>query len=167
VPAAAAVFALAFASPAAAQEVIPPDNGGGDQYVAPVPDAGGPRPSGPGASHPGSLSPSVRASLPPGSEGRLLTRLATDPGSGAPGAGGGSGSSSGGKDGAGGGSGGSGASGGDSAGESDVTAASAITSSVSDNPSVGLLVAGIALMTLGGAVMRISQRRRRRGFHLP
>ena len=175
---AVALLAIALAAPAAARaESIAPDNSGADQYVAPVPDAGGNRPSGPGASHPGNLPPSVRNSLPPGSEGRLLARLATDPGSGAPTSGGAGGSSvaggaagSNGAVGGGAGSGGgggdnagsAGGGGGDSAGEAEPTAASAITSSVSDNPGVGIVVAAMVGLTLAAAAFGRTQRRRRR-----
>jgi hypothetical protein len=170
---AAGALALLFASPAAAQETIAPDNSGADQYVAPVPGPGGNHPSAPGPGHPGSLSPHARSSLPAGPEGRLLARLATDPGSGAPAttAGGGGNGSSGGN-GAGGGSGssglgdlgggGSGGSGGGGAREGDATAASAITSSVSDNPSIGLLAAGLLALTLGAAAAGARKRRRQR-----
>ena len=159
----ALAFALLSASPAAAEYTLPPDNSGADQYVPPVPDAGGSRPSGPGTGTPGSLAPNVRASLPAGTEGRVLARLATDPGSGAPSAGargssgGGRGAAAGGGTSAGANSGG----GGGRAHEADVTAASAITSSVSDNPGVGILAGGILVLTLGAGGLGLVQRRRR------
>jgi hypothetical protein len=162
---AAGALALLLASPAAAQETIPPDNSGADQYVAPVPDAGGNRPSGPGASRPGSLSPGARAALPSGSEGRLLARLATDPGSGAPSVAGGQ-ASSGGSGSAGGGNTGTAGNGNGGGGnrsrEADVTAASAITSSISDGGGAGVLVGGLVALTLGVAALRLVQHRRRR-----
>ena len=78
---------------AAAQEPLPDDNAGTDQYIEPVPDAGGDRPAGSG-SRPGrgtdSLPPGTRDALPGGEEGRILGRIATDPGTGAPGSDGGS-----------------------------------------------------------------------------
>ena len=176
--AAAALLALALALPAAAQaESISPGNSGGDQYVPPVPDAGGNRPSNPGNGDPGKLPPSVRHSLPAGSEGKILARLATDPGSGAPSvagvggsaaASGSSGSGGGGSGDNGSGGGGAGAGGdnggggGDSAGEANTTAASAITSSVSDNPGVGIVAAAMLALMLAAAAFGRAQRRRRR-----
>ena len=174
----ATALLLAFVAPAAAQESIQPDNSGGDQYVPPVAGPGGNKPSNPGPGNPGSLSPHARRSLPSGPEGQLLARLATDPGSGAPsstatggGAGGGSGSSSGGggsAGGAGGGSGisglgedgGSGGSGGGGADDTGATAASAITHSISDNPSIGLLFVGLLALTLGAGAAGLLKRRR-------
>jgi hypothetical protein len=165
-------LALAFASPAAAQYTLPPDNSGADQYVAPVPDPGGNRPSAPGPGHPGLLPSGVRSSLPPGSEGSLLARIATDPGSGAPvgvsgrtgsgakGSSGGHGSGTGSSAGNGGG-GGNGGSGGGSPHETGTSAASAITSAVSDNTGVGVLAAGLLALTLGAAGLGLVQRRRR------
>jgi hypothetical protein len=161
---AAAITALALASPAGAQYSLPPDNSGADQYVPPVPDPGGNRPANPGHSKPGSLSPSVRRSLPSGSEGLLLARLATDPGSGAPSSASGQGSSRGG------GGTGDGKSSGDESGggaggrtkEADATATSAITSAISDNPSVGLLAGAILVLTVAAAAVGLGSRRRRR-----
>ena len=48
--------ALALAGPAAAQEPLPEDNAGGNQYVEPVPDAGGDRPAAPRAGGGGASS---------------------------------------------------------------------------------------------------------------
>ena len=173
-----AVLALAFASPAMAQDSIPTDNSGGDQYVPPVPDARGNRPSGPNSGNPGHLSPRARASLPSGVEGQVLARLATDPGSGAPsdvgsggdgsssggtagtGAGGSGGGGGGGADGGGALDGGGGASGGKAASEGGATAASAISSAVSDNPSIVALVLALLALTLASAAFGIARRRR-------
>ncbi len=74
---------------AAAQEPLPDDNAGTDQYIEPVPDAGGDRPAGSGPpSRPGQgndrLPPGTREALPGGEEGQILGRIATDPGAGAP-----------------------------------------------------------------------------------
>jgi hypothetical protein len=72
---------------AAAQEPLPDDNAGTDQYIEPVPDAEGNRPAGSG-SRPGrgndGLPPGTREALPGGEEGQILDRIATDPGTGAP-----------------------------------------------------------------------------------
>lgn len=168
---AAGALALGLAPPAQAVYVLPPDNSGADQYVAPVPDAGGNHPSGPGTGHTGSLPPGVRSSLPPGNEGKLLARLATDPGSGAPvgvaGAKSSGGSAVGGRGTAGSGSNGSRAGGGHANGgatgahEDHVNAASAITNAVSDNRGVGLLVGALFVLTVGVAALSLVQRRRR------
>jgi hypothetical protein len=73
------------ATPAAAQDPLPDNNAGTGEYVEPVPDAEGDRRATPGPGpRRGSLPPGVRDDLPPGEEGRVLERLATDPGSGAP-----------------------------------------------------------------------------------
>src|SRR5919197_1285165 len=104
-------LALGLAAPAAAPaQTMPPNNGGIDQYVAPVPDSRGEHPANPGheGGDPSRLPPSVRGSLPPGAEGALLARLATDPGSGAPADGSGGGDGNGDRNGSGGGAGGSG-----------------------------------------------------------
>lgn len=104
---AALLALLALAAPAAAQdERLPEGNSGTGQYVEPVPDAGGDRPATPGSGDRPrqSLPPGTRADLPGGEEGRILERIATDPGSGAP---------TGGTDGAGDGADGGGAAGGD------------------------------------------------------
>ncbi|HEX8646001.1 MAG TPA: hypothetical protein VF715_03810 [Thermoleophilaceae bacterium] len=94
-PLAAVLALLVPAAPAAAQsEPLPEGNSGTGQYVEPVPDAGGDRPAAPGSGdRPRSqLPPGTRADLPGGDEGRILERIVTDPGSGAPeGAAGGSG----------------------------------------------------------------------------
>ncbi|HEX8073601.1 MAG TPA: hypothetical protein VF545_01335, partial [Thermoleophilaceae bacterium] len=45
--AATAAAVLALAAPAAAQEAIPPNNGGATQYIGPAPDPGGDRPADP------------------------------------------------------------------------------------------------------------------------
>jgi hypothetical protein len=169
-----AIAALALAAPAAAT-ALPPNNGGIDQYVAPVPDAGGDRPANPGGGGGGGgtggdgsgggggvsqLPPGVQGSLPAGDEGSLLARIATDPGSGAPSSGGKDGSSGGGT-----GSGGSGDSDGAggserSADEKDVTAASAITSSVSDDPAVAVVILAILGLTLALGAIGLARRRR-------
>src|SRR3954447_21163008 len=91
---ATAALLVALAVPASAPAQLPPNNGGVDQYVAPVPDSRGDRPANPGHHGGGSsqLPDRVRSSLPAGEEGAVLARLATDPGSGAPTGSGGDGS---------------------------------------------------------------------------
>ena len=165
---------LGLAIPAVAQAQLPPNNGGVDQYVAPVPDARGDRPANPHHQGPGGggggggssqLPPGVRGSLPAGGEGVLLSRLATDPGSGAPAGGDSSGGDRGGdgssRDDRSGGS-SSDDSGGGGAGseEKDVTAASAITSSISDDPAVAVVVAAVIGLTLALAAIGLARRRR-------
>jgi hypothetical protein len=170
-----AALALGLAAPAGAPAQLPPNNGGVDQYVAPVPDSRGDRPANPrhegggggGGGNSSQLPAQVRSSLPAGSEGAVLARLATDPGSGAP-SGGGDGngdrdrSAGGGV--ASGGSGGGGS--GDGSGsapathEKDVSAASAITSAVSDDPGVAVVVAAIVAMTLALGAIGLARRRR-------
>jgi MYXO-CTERM domain-containing protein len=82
----AVTAAVAPGAPTAlAQSSIPDDNAGTGQYVEPVPDAGGDRPSAPGHGARGGLPPATQRALPGGAEGRQLERLATDPGSGSPG----------------------------------------------------------------------------------
>lgn len=91
--AATALATVAIVAPAPAQE-LPEGNSGTDQYIEPVPGAGGDRPAspdpgrggsgGPSSERRGALPPSVRNALPPGEEGRVLEGLATDPGAGAP-----------------------------------------------------------------------------------
>jgi hypothetical protein len=89
---ASALALFASAAPAPAQDPqLPENNAGTGQYVEPVPDAGGDRPAGPGGQSGGgsTLPPETRSDLPPGEEGRILDRIASDPGSGAPEAAGG------------------------------------------------------------------------------
>lgn len=92
-PLAAILALLALAPAAAAQgEPLPEDNSGTGQYVEPVPDAEGDRPATPGSDRDrprSQLPPETRADLPGGEEGRILERIATDPGAGAPAGGGG------------------------------------------------------------------------------
>jgi hypothetical protein len=167
-------LALGLAAPAAHAQ-MPPNNGGIDQYVAPVPDSRGDRPANPGhqGSGPSQLPPRVRGSLPAGSEGTILARLATDPGSGAPvdGTDRGDGTRSGGAAGGGSGGGGSDGGGGDSAGgansptttatkEKQVSAASAITSSISNDPAVAVVVAALLGLTLALGAIGLARRRR-------
>ena len=138
-------------SAASAQPPVPDDNAGTGQYVEPVPDAGGDRPSAPGrGGDGGSLPPSTRRALPPGSEGRQLESLATDPGSGAPAI---DDDGSGGRD---------RKSSPISSGD-DETAASSITSAVlgEDGPGVPILFLVLGGLTLGAAALAV--RRRRRG----
>jgi hypothetical protein len=158
------------AAPAAAQR-LPDDNSGTGQYIEPVPDAEGDRPANPGGggdrggsggggSDSGGLPPSVRDDLPPGAEGRVLERLATDPGSGAqPGVGG----RSGGGDGAGGSDRGRSSRGGPAGDElgGDGSAASALSSAVTgdDGPAIPLLVGGLLLLTLAAAGIRLRSSR--------
>jgi hypothetical protein len=171
---------VALAVPATAPAQLPPNNGGVDQYVAPVPDSRGDRPANPGHHGGGSsqLPARVRSSLPAGEEGAVLARLATDPGSGAPTGSGGHGSSSGNGDrdhsgagvAGGGGSGGSGGGSGSGGGggvattggtaEKDVSPVSAITSSISDDPAVAVTVAAILGLTLAIAAVAVTRRRR-------
>src|SRR2546423_14961117 len=82
----AAVAAVsAGAAPATSAAPLPDDNAGTGQYIEPVPDAGGDRPSATGSGTGGhALPPRTRQALPSGGEGRTLEKLATDPGSGAP-----------------------------------------------------------------------------------
>ena len=167
---ATAATALFLAAPAAYAQ-LPPNNGGVDQYVAPVPDSRGDRPANPRheGGDPSDLPPRVRGSLPPGSVGALLARLATDPGSGAP-LGSGDGDSDGSGGGGAGGSGGGGSSGGglgdlnspttSAAKEKHVTAASAITSSISDDPAVAVVVLAVLALTLALGAIGIARRRR-------
>jgi hypothetical protein len=162
-----AALALGPAAPAAAA-ALPPNNGGVDQYVAPVPDSGGDRPANPGGGGHGGQTQSqlpaqVRSTLPAGSEGVLLSRLATDPGSGAPAGTGGGGSA----DASGGSAGLDGSRDGGGAGDSkltgekkDVTAASAISSSISDDPAVAVVVLAIVGLTLALAAIGFARRRR-------
>jgi MYXO-CTERM domain-containing protein len=147
------LFAGAPAAPA--QERLPDDNAGTGQYVEPVPDAGGDRPASPGGADgpAGSLPPGTRSDLPPGEEGRVLERLATDPGSGASG----SGQRERGTD---------RRAEGDSLPGDDRSAASAVTSAVtdSDSPAGKILVAGMLLLTAALAGAGFAWRRRRQGI---
>jgi hypothetical protein len=168
---ATAALTLGLAAPAPAQ--LPPNNGGVDQYVAPVPDSKGDRPANPRheGGDPSRLPPSVRASLPPGGEGQVLGRLATDPGSGAPADAGGATGGSGDRDRSGGGGAAGGSGGGGSGGggigttggteQKNVTAASAITSSISDDPAVAVTVAAIIALTLAAMAVAFARRQRR------
>jgi hypothetical protein len=154
-------------APAApAQAPLPEDNAGTGQYVEPVPDAGGDRPSRPGGgnSNPGSsLPPSTRRALPGGEEGRALEGIAGDPGAGAPAGGG----EAGGEDGEDGDGGGSSGSGGDDKTDkaavagTDETAASAIVGALAgeDGSTVPVLALGLGGLTLAAAAVAIRRRR--------
>ena len=151
--------AAAGAVPAHAQSPLPDDNAGTGQYIEPVPDAGGDRPSSPGGGSGGdgsgggggSLPPSARRALPAGEEGRQLESLATDPGSGAP-AGDKNGSGGRGGD----------AAGRSSAGDEDETAVASVVSSVlgGDGAAVPVLFLTLALLTLAAGAMAVRRRGR-------
>jgi hypothetical protein len=155
-------------APALAQDPLPDDNSGTDQYIEPVPDAGGDRPARGGSdSRPGRLPPGTREALPPGEEGQTLGRIATDPGAGAPvgggsDAGGGSGSDSGAAGGADGGNGGGGRSGSGAAADADPKTglASALGSAVvdSDSPALPLLLLAVVGMTVVALLVRFGRR---------
>lgn len=140
------------ASPALAQPPLPDDNAGTGQYVEPVPDAGGDRPSTPGrgGGARGSLPPATQRALPGGSEGRQLESLANDPGSGAPATDEGDRRSGRDRQAA-------------SSTAGDETAMSSITSAVlgEDGPGVPVLFLALGLLTLGAAAVAV--RRRGRG----
>ena len=152
-----AVTASVGASPALAQSPLPDDNAGTGQYVEPVPDAGGDRPSAPGGDRPsggggerGSLPPATQRALPGGREGQELEGLATDPGSGAPPSGENDRPSDGD---------GKGASSSGSSGD-DETALSAVSSAVTgeNGPGVPVLFLGLGLLTLGAAAVALRRR---------
>lgn len=154
--------------PAVAQEPLPDDNSGTDQYIEPVPDAGGDRQAGGGSDRrPNRLPEGTRDSLPPGDEGRILGRIATDPGAGAPA---GNSASGGGESGGSGGSGsgddkqngkdGPGAGRVPPADDSGTGVFSALTSAVADSesPAIPLLLIAIAGMALAAALVRFRRR---------
>lgn len=147
-----AVTASVCAPASVAQSPLPEDNAGTGQYVEPVPDAGGDRPSAPGGGggDRGSLPPATQRALPGGSEGQQLESLATDPGSGAP-AGGENDRAGGGDDK------GARASG---SSDDDETAISSLASAVTgeDGPGVPALFLGLGLLTLGAAAVAVRRR---------
>jgi hypothetical protein len=162
---ATAAAAAMLAPPAAAQGPLPEDNAGADQYIEPVPDAGGDRrPDDRDGGGRGDLPRDTRDALPPGEEGRALDRIATDPSAGAPpaaaaaggsreGGGDGRGSKDGGEDGEGGAAAGSG--GGDGSGPLSALA-SAVTDS--DSSALPLLLIALAGLTLAGVAARRGRR---------
>lgn len=81
-----ALLWLALAGPAAAQDTVPGDNSGVDQYSESLPSSDGRRAPAVGARPVQGvpLSRRVESSLPGGQHGRLLRRVATDPTLGAP-----------------------------------------------------------------------------------
>ena len=157
-----ALAAMAMAVPGVARaqdEPLPDDNAGTGQYVEPVPDAGGDRPSAPGArGDDGRVPRELRDALPPGEERRLLRRIASDPGAGAP--------ERDGRGGGGGGGGGGGRAGGDedrgaaAGGEEDEGAASALISAAfdSDSSAPALTLLAILGLVLGALFVRLRQR---------
>ena len=146
---------LVPAAPAAAQDGVPSNNGGATQYIPPRPDPGGDKPSNPASpSRPDRLPASTRAALPAGTEGDLLERFATSQGYGAPAdepRAGGRGGAGGRHDAA--------TSGRTRIREEGGTAASAVTSAVSD-PSVAVLAIALAALTLGALALGRARRRR-------
>jgi hypothetical protein len=156
---AAAAVVAASATPAAAQGTLPDNNAGTGQYVEPVPTAGGNRPASPAPDHGtgsapagtrGALPAGTRHALPPGEEGRVLGRLATDPGSGAPtgrgdGARGGSQAVTGGRGRA-------------VPSEESTGAASAVVSAALDSGGPGILILGVGVLVLTLTVAGVRRR---------
>lgn len=165
----AAVLATGLAAllpvPAVAQDPLPEDNAGTDQYIEPVPDAGGDRRAEPGSRRGrDSLPPETRDSLPPGEEGRILGEIATDPGAGAPqdtaSARGGDGGGRGGEgDGDGDGNGGAGAAG-TPPGDDGTGLGGAVKSAVvdSDSPVIPILLLALLGMALAALFVRFARR---------
>ena len=165
---AAVAAASLYAAPAHSQEPLPEDNAGADQYIEPVPDAGGDRR--PGGDRDGrggrggraQLPPGTRNALPAGEEGNTLDRLATDPAAGAPAgaAGQGSGEDGDSRDGDGDGDdeGSAASAGGDGDGDGD-GAIGALVSAVteSDSSTLPLLLVGLGGLTLAGVAARRSR----------
>ncbi|HEX8054177.1 MAG TPA: hypothetical protein VF517_14390 [Thermoleophilaceae bacterium] len=152
---------LGATAPAAAQQPLPEDNAGTGQYVEPVPDAGGDRPARPGSGGGGgSLPPDTRAALPSGEEGRVLQRIAGEPGSGAPAGGGGAGGGSEGNGGSGGGNGASGGGARPATGEESPSAISAAASAASDPGGAGILISLVAALAAAFTVVALIRRRR-------
>jgi hypothetical protein len=144
--------AAVFAAPAAAQEPLPGDNSGTNQYIEPVPDAGGDRPAAPNPQNaPDRLPPEVRDAVP-ADERQTLRGIASDPGAGAP---------SGGASGEDGGTGGRGGAGrGSIPREDEEGAAGAVSSAVfdSDNPAPVIILMAVLGMTLAGLFVRLRRR---------
>ena len=166
-----ALLVLPSAAMAAPGNGTDPSNPSLDQYVESVPSSHGdhPKPPSGGSSHGGQLSASVRHRINAhgGADAKQLQAVATSPALGAPtsssagsGGGGGAGSGSGG----GGGSAGGGQSGADTpsvADEGGPSSLSAITSAAShgDGSSIGVLVAGLLLISAVAVGLALVRRR--------
>ena len=151
------VVAMALAAgPAAAQQPLPENNAGTGQYVEPVPDAEGdrraaPRPS--GGDRGGSGSPGGHSGLPGGEEGRILDRIASDPGSGAPSDAGGDGKAAGA-----GGTAGARAAGAPAEEEEGAAAALASAAVGSDSAALPIVLVAVLAMALTGLFVRSRRR---------
>jgi hypothetical protein len=148
---AAAASSAVAAAPAPAQGPLPDDNAGTGQYVEPVPDAGGDRPAAPGSRDgAGRLPSDTREALPPGEEGRILERIASEPGTGAPDDKSANDTQR-----------GKGGSGGGTLGatETDEGAMSALTSAVADSDSPALPLILLAILGMTAAAILVRRRR--------
>lgn len=143
-----ASLAASAAPCAAAQAPLPSDNAGTGQYVEPVPAAGGDHPAARGHHSGRGLGARTRQALGQRPEGRLLERIATDPGAGAPSGPPGSSRSD--------------RAAGDSAAPRRTAAAAAVThAAVGDaGPAVPIVLAALVVLTAAAAAVALRRRRR-------
>jgi hypothetical protein len=156
-------------APAGAQDFAPEESPAVDQYLDPLPSAGGGRVPGVdrgGKGRPGRLDPALRAQLSGSPEGPVLERISTDPAFGAPGGDEGADQSGGGPQGAD--ARGSGpASGGDAPRDGDArpdeqSAPSVVADTLSDGDSpVAPILAVVLLIAAAGGFAAVMRHRRR------